>query len=83
MKPANQNIRLSRISPAGIMADWYGECRTMRENMERTQNVVRLLDPKAKAKKARGSSVDETRPKTIKLAIRFLTGLNGPLRSQT
>jgi hypothetical protein len=51
--------------------------------MERTQNVVRLLDPKAKAKKARGSSVDETRPKTIKLAIRFLTGLNGPLRSQT
>ena len=55
----------------------------MRENMERTQNVVRLLDTKSKARKPRGSSVDENRPKTIKLAIRFLTGLNGPLRSQT
>lgn len=51
--------------------------------MERTQNVVRLLDPKAKATKGRGASVDESRPKTIKLAIRFLTGLNGPLRNQT
>ena len=55
----------------------------MREYMERTQNVVRLLDTRSKAKKTRGSAVDENRPKTIKLAIRFLTGLNGPLRSQT
>ena len=51
--------------------------------MERTQNVVRLLDTRSKAKKTRGSAVDENRPKTIKLAIRFLTGLNAPLRSQT
>ena len=51
--------------------------------MERTQNVVRLLDTRSKAKKTRGSAVDENRPKTIKLAIRFLAGLNGPLRSQT
>ena len=55
----------------------------MREYMERTQNVVRLLDTRSKAKKTRGSAVDENRPKTIKLAIRFLAGLNGPLRSQT
>ena len=48
--------------------------------MERGQNIVRLLDTKSKTKKAAG---EEHRPKTIKLAIRFLTGLNGPLRSQT
>ena len=51
--------------------------------MERGQNIVRLLDTKSKTKKASGAAADENRAKTIKLAIRFLTGLNGPLRSQT
>ena len=51
--------------------------------MERGQNIVRLLDTKSKTKKASGAASDENRAKTIKLAIRFLTGLNGPLRSQT
>jgi hypothetical protein len=55
----------------------------MQEIMERGQNIVRLLDTKSKTKKASGASADENRAKTIKLAIRFLTGLNGPLRSQT
>ena len=51
--------------------------------MERGQNIVRLLDTKSKTKRASGPAADENRAKTIKLAIRFLTGLNGPLRSQT
>ena len=51
--------------------------------MERARNVVRLLPKKAKPKKARESSVNKNRPKTIKLAIRFLTALSGPLRTQT
>lgn len=51
--------------------------------MERGQNIVRLLDTKSKTKKASGAASDDNRAKTIKLAIRFLTGLNGPLRSQT
>ncbi len=51
--------------------------------MERNRNIVRLLDAKSNTRKPRGSSVDSNRPKTIKLAIRFLTGINGPLRSQT
>ena len=51
--------------------------------MERGQNIVRLLDTKSKTKKVSGAAADENRAKTIKLAIRFLTGLNGPLRSQT
>ena len=55
----------------------------MQEIMERGQNIVRLLDTKSKTKKASGAASDENRAKTIKLAIRFLTGLNGPLRSQT
>ena len=55
----------------------------MQEIMERGQNIVRLLDTKSKTKKVSGAAADENRAKTIKLAIRFLTGLNGPLRSQT
>ena len=55
----------------------------MQEIMERGQNIVRLLDTKSKTKKASGAASDDNRAKTIKLAIRFLTGLNGPLRSQT
>ena len=55
----------------------------MQEIMERGQNIVRLLDTKSKTRKASGAASDENRAKTIKLAIRFLTGLNGPLRSQT
>ncbi len=46
-----------------------------------TRNVVRLLNTKSKARKPPGSSGDRNRP--IKLAVRFLTGLNGPLRGQT
>ena len=53
--------------------------------MARSENTVRLLDTgkESKAKKARGSSVDEARPKTIKLAVRLLEGLNSPLRAMT
>ena len=51
--------------------------------MEQTRNVVRLLGAKPKARKPRGSSDNHNRPKTVKLAVRFLTGLNGPLRGQT
>ena len=49
--------------------------------MEQTRNVVRLLGAKSKARKPQGSSGDRNR--SIKLAVRFLTGLNGPLRGQT
>ena len=53
--------------------------------MARSENTVRLLDTSKgpKAKKSRGSSVDEARPKTIKLAVRLLDGLNKPLRGMT
>lgn len=53
--------------------------------MARSENTVRLLDKSkgAKAKKTRGSSVDEARSKTIKLAVRLLEGLNKPLRGMT
>jgi hypothetical protein len=53
--------------------------------MARSENTVRLLDTSKgpKAKKARGLSEDEARPKTIKLAVRLLEGLNKPLRSMT
>jgi hypothetical protein len=53
--------------------------------MARSENTVRLLDTgkEPKAKKTRGSSVDEARPKTIKLAVRLLEGLNNPLRAMT
>ena len=53
--------------------------------MARSENTVRLLDTgnESKAKKTRGSSVDEARPKTIKLAVRLLEGLNKPLRAMT
>src|SRR5215475_8592196 len=53
--------------------------------MSRSENTIRLLDTskEPKAKKTRGSSVDEARPKTIKLAVRLLEGLNKPLRGMT
>jgi hypothetical protein len=53
--------------------------------MARSENTVRLLDTghEPKAKKTRGSSVDEARPTTIKLAVRLLEGLNKPLRAMT
>jgi len=53
--------------------------------MARSDNTVRLLDTskEPKAKKTRGSSVDEARSKTIKLAVRLLEGLNKPLRGMT
>ena len=53
--------------------------------MARSENTVRLLDTgnEPKAKKTRGSSVDEARSKTIKLAVRLLEGLNKPLRAMT
>lgn len=53
--------------------------------MARSENTVRLLDTskEPKAKKTRGSSVDEARSKTIKLAVRLLEGLNKPLRGMT
>jgi hypothetical protein len=53
--------------------------------MARPENTVRLLDTRKgpKAKKTRGSSVDEARSKTIKLAVRLLEGLNKPLRAMT
>ena len=53
--------------------------------MARSENTIRLLDTtkEPKAKKARGSSVDEARSKTIKLAVRLLEGLNKPLRGMT
>ena len=47
-------------------------------DMERPPKFVRLLDTKTNEK-----PVDESRPKTLKLAIRFLTALNTPLRAQT
>lgn len=50
--------------------------------MERAKNTVRLLNTNAKKRKPRGSSESGFQPKTVKLAVRFLTGLNGPLRSQ-
>jgi hypothetical protein len=53
--------------------------------MARSENTVRLLDTskEPKAKKTRGSSVEEARSKTIKLAVRLLEGLNKPLRGMT
>lgn len=53
--------------------------------MARSENTIRLLDASKapKAKKTRGASLDEARPKTIKLAVRLLEGLNKPLRSMT
>ena len=53
--------------------------------MVRSENTIRLLvtskDPKPKA--SRGTSVHESRPKTIKLAVRLLEGLDKPLRRIT
>jgi hypothetical protein len=53
--------------------------------MARPENTIRLLDTSkdSKTKKTRASSVDEARPKTIKLAVRLLEGLNKPLRGMT
>ena len=53
--------------------------------MARSENTVRLLDTSkdSRAKKTRGSSVDEARTKTIKLAVRLLEGLNKPVRGMT
>lgn len=53
--------------------------------MGRSENTIRLLDTRkdAKAKKTRAASIPENRPKTIKLAIRLLEGLNMPLRGMT
>lgn len=52
--------------------------------MAHFENTVRLLDTsKPKAKKTRGSLVDEARSDTIKLAVRLLEGLNRPLRGMT
>lgn len=53
--------------------------------MARSENTVRLLDTskEPKAKKTRGTSVEEAHPKTIKLAVRLLEGLNTPLRGMT
>ena len=50
--------------------------------MERSRNTVRLLDT-TKSPKERRSLDAESRPKTLKLAIRLLEGLNGPVRSLT
>jgi hypothetical protein len=53
--------------------------------MARSENTIRLLDTNKdpKAKKIRAPTLDETRPKTIKLAVRLLEGLNKPLRDMT
>jgi len=53
--------------------------------MARSENTIRLVDPSkgSEAKKARRLSADEARPKTIKLAVRLLQGLNKPLRGMT
>jgi hypothetical protein len=53
--------------------------------MARPENTIRLLDTSkdSKTNKTRASSVDESRPKTIKLAVRLLEGLNKPLRGMT
>ena len=50
--------------------------------MEHAKNTVRMLSTNSKKRKPRGSSEIGNQPKTIKLAVRFLAGLNGPLRSQ-
>jgi hypothetical protein len=51
--------------------------------MARSENTIRLLDTSKgpKTTKPGGASVGESRPKTIKLAVRLLEGLNEPLRS--
>jgi hypothetical protein len=53
--------------------------------MARSENTIRLLDTskEPRTKKTKGSSVDEARAKTIKLAVRLLDGLNNPLRGMT
>jgi len=53
--------------------------------MARSENTIRLLDTSkgSKTKKTRSSSADESRAKTIKLAVRLLEGLNTPLRNMT
>ena len=51
--------------------------------MARSENTIRLLDTSKGSRAKKPPSVDEARPKTIKLAVRLLEGLNKPLRGLT
>jgi hypothetical protein len=50
--------------------------------MERSRSIVRLLEP-GKPKKTRASGRTDSGPKTLKLAIRLLESINGPVRGLT